>query len=188
MKPIAELDDDELQAQARRALRELPDAPPAWQEAAIAAFSAPTPGGVGSAFAALAQGLVQHIAAVLTFDSWAAPSAAAGLRSAAPAAAATGATRHLLFSAQGRDIDLRIAPESGAFSIAGQVLGPDEAGAVALAEGGAGAGAPAAHTATLDALGEFRIDGIRRGAWVLTLQFGSDRIVLPPVEVGEPPR
>ena len=47
----------------------------------------------------VARRLVQ---AVLSFDSWAQPVLAAGVRSGATD------TRHLLFNAQGRDVDLRI--------------------------------------------------------------------------------
>ena len=34
-------------------------------------------------------------------------------------------------------------------------------------------------------LGEFRLEGMRRGTYVLTLRMGDDEIVLPPIEVGE---
>jgi hypothetical protein len=178
MKPLAHLSDDEFSHLVQRALRALPDAPPALQQAAIGLWPASGP---GAAFKALAQGVVAHIAAVLSFDSWAAPVVAGGMRSL------RSPTRHLLFSAQGRDIDLRITPAADAFLLAGQILGPDEAGAVELApQGAAGAEGAAAHVAGLDAMGEFRIEGVRRGTYVFTLRMGGDEIVLPPVEVGEP--
>ena len=34
-------------------------------------------------------------------------------------------------------------------------------------------------------MGEFRLEGIRRGTYVLTLRLGEDEIVLPPIDVGE---
>ena len=175
MKPVANLTDDEFTHLVQRAMCDMPDAPIALQQTAIGLWPA---GGAAAAFKALAQGVVAHIAAALTFDSWAAPAVAAGMRSV------RSPTRHLLFSAQGRDIDLRIAPEAGSFSLAGQILGPDDAGTVELAAQGGDGATP--QSAALDALGEFRIDGLRRGTYVMTLQLGSDRIVLPPVEVGEP--
>ena len=50
---------------------------------------------------------------------------------------------------------------------------------------GDGDGAASAQAAALDALGEFRLEGVRRGAYVLTLRLGDDEIVLPPIDVGE---
>jgi hypothetical protein len=173
MKPPTPLTDDEFSQRVGRAGRARPDAPLALQQAAIGLWPAAGPAAVLSA---LAKAVVAQIQAVLTFDSWAAPAVAAGMRSL------RSPTRHLLFSAQGRDIDLRIAPDAGSFSLAGQILGPDESGSVQLE----GAGA-AVRSAQLDGMGEFRIDGIHRGTYVMTLQLGSDHIVLPPVEVGEPP-
>jgi len=119
---------------------------------------------------------LRRVVAVLSFDSWAQPAPALGMRSLkAP-------TRHLLFSAEGRDIDLRIAPAARAFALTGQILGPDETGSVELAE--IGGGAPARSVA-LDALGEFRIDDLERGRYVVTLRMGGDEIVLPEVDVGD---
>ena len=115
---------------------------------------------------------------MLTFDSWAAPALALGMRSLrAP-------TRHLLFSSLGRDIDLRIAQVAGAFCLTGQILGPDEAGQIELAP--LPDAAPAQHVGALDGLGEFRIDGVARGQYRLCLRLGSDLITLPPIDVGDP--
>jgi hypothetical protein len=174
MKPLAPLTDDEFTRLVGRAVRELPDAPPALVQAAIGLWPAAGPAAVLSS---LAKAVVAQVQAVLTFDSWAVPTAAAGMRSL------RSPTRHLLFSAQGRDIDLRISPEAGAFVLAGQILGPDESGSVQLDTAEPGA---APLTAELDGLGEFRIGGIPRGSYVMTLLLGGDRIVLPPVDVGEP--
>lgn len=167
--------DDAFGRLVARAVRELPDAPEALQRSAIGLFPA---GGAFGAMKALAQAVATQVSAVLTFDSWAAPALAAGMRSG------RSATRHLLYSAQGRDIDLRIAPDAGAFALAGQILGPDEAGRVELADLAA-AEAPV-RTTLLDALGEFRLEGLPRGAYRLTLHLGDESIVLPPLELGEP--
>jgi hypothetical protein len=138
---------------------------------------------------AVARAALQQIAAVLTFDSWAAPALAAGMRSM------RSATRQLLFSASGRDIDLRIDAMGDACSLTGQVLGPDEAGVVRVAFLGHGAGAVAGNAplapdreAVLDSLGEFRVDGLAPGHYRLTLLVGDDEITLPQVQVGETAR
>jgi hypothetical protein len=174
MKPLAPLTDDEFTRLVGRAVRELPDAPPALVQAAIGLWPAAGPAAVLSS---LVQAVVAQVQAVLTFDSWALPTAAAGMRSL------RSPTRHLLFSAQGRDIDLRLSPDAGLYTLAGQILGPDERGSVQLHAAEPGA---TPLTAELDGLGEFRIVGIHRGRYVVTLLLGGERIVLPPVEVGEP--
>jgi len=161
MKPLEQLTDDELEAAGHRALRQLPDAPPAW----IARALALQPGPLAGAKAAL-----RRLAATLRFDSGAQP--ALGMRGE------PGAGRQLLYSVEGRDIDLRILGERGEFTVAGQVLGPDEQGQAVLA---AGDGAP--RTAALDAFGEFRFDGVAAGPLTLSLQLGGDEIVLPPIEL-----
>lgn len=181
MKPFDQLTDDELLRYAREAAA-LPDAPPALIRAAIARFD-PAP---ALTLAGIARAVVQRIEAALTFDSWAAGPLAAGVRSAASE------TRHLLYSAQGRDIDVRIAPAANYFAVTGQILGPDESGTIELASAGpdieVSAGAASAtmgtKVTTLDALGEFRLEGIPGGSYILTLRLGDDEIVLPPIELG----
>ena len=44
---------------------------------------------------------------------------------------------------------------------------------------------PGVNVAAVDFLGEFRLDGIRGGTYVLTLRLSGDEIVLPPIHVGE---
>lgn len=130
----------------------------------------------------LGQGLrqvLQRVAAALRFDSQGAAGPATGLRGS------LADTRHLLFSAKGRDIDLRVAPVGGAFALSGQVLGPDEGGRIELAahlRAGSPPPPPTRH-ASIDPLGEFHLDGIGHGTYVLTLQLGQDEIVLPPIEM-----
>lgn len=174
MTALDRLSDDDLLQRLHQAVRALPDAPAALQRAAIALWPLQPAG----ALAGLAQSALRQLAAVLSFDSWAAPALAPGMRSL------RSTTRHLLFSSLGRDIDLRIAPAAGAFTLTGQILGPDEAGQIELAP--LPDAAPAQHVSALDALGEFRIDGVARGHYRLSLRLGNDLITLPPIEVGDP--
>jgi hypothetical protein len=173
MKSADKISDFDLLQLVRRAIKELPDAPLALRRAAIELWPVALP---TSPLTTAARAMVRRIAAALTFDSWAVPALAYGMRSLrAP-------TRHLLYSAMGRDIDLRVSPSREGFAMEGQILGPDEAGTVELVM--RGADAPAARVAQLDALGEFRLDDVPSGTYVLTLSVGSDDIVLPPIEVG----
>ena len=175
MKPVDRLSEDDFAQLVQRAVA-LPDAPPALIRAAIGQWHAAQP----SLLQAAAQAIVNRVAAVLTFDSWAAGSLALGVR------AVPSDTRHLLFAAKGRDIDIRIAPAAGYFAVTGQILGPDESGMVELARASGDDDATAsAHATALDAMGEFRLEGVRRGAYVLTLRLGDDEIVLPRIDVGE---
>lgn len=124
--------------------------------------------------------ILQRVAAALRFDS----------RGGRPAPGMRGGldeTRHLLYSAKGRDIDLRVVAADGGFALSGQVLGPDEGGRVALAAHLRPGGPPPAATrhASIDALGEFHLESIDRGTYVLTLQLGQDEIVLPPIEMNK---
>ena len=173
MKSLDQLSDAELLRELRRAHAQLPDAPPALQRAAINLWRAAP---ASSAIAAVASGLLTRLTALLSFDSWAAPLALQGMRSVRTP------TRQLLFSAEHRDIDLRITPTADVFSITGQVLGPDTAGSIELLAHGAAA-APA-HRAPLDRQGEFRIDGVQAGRYAMTLRLGDDEIVLPVIDVG----
>ena len=178
MKPVNLLSEDEFAHLVQRAVA-LPDAPPALVRAAIGQWHAAQV----SMLPAVGQAILKRVAAALTFDSWAAGSMAFGVR------AVPSDTRHLLFTAPGRDIDVRITPTADHFALTGQILGPDESGVIELATAsGDGSEAATAKVASLDALGEFRIEGIRRGAYMLTLRLGEDEIVLPPIDVGEPRR
>lgn len=126
-------------------------------------------------------GLLQRIVAVLTFDSANALPLAFGMRSAAAA------TRQLLFSARGHDVDLRIgaaAPGGGDWwLISGQVLGPQAEGEVTLTDA---LGSPIAQTA-LNELGEFRLPAMARGRYTVSLRLGSVEIVLPALQVPQAP-
>jgi hypothetical protein len=168
MKPLDQLNDDELAPLVKRAAA-LPDAPPEMIQAASDLFPKPS-------LRDVARAATRLLAASLRFDSWAGAPLAFGMRSL------PSDTRHLLFSAMGRDIDLRISPAQEHFALAGQILGPDESGrAELIAQAG---GSDQKRVAPIDELGEFRLDDIERGTYLLTLRMGSDEIVLPPIEVG----
>jgi len=175
MKPLSQLSDEEFHQLARCAAA-MPDAPPALVRAAVSLWDTARRPGLREAAAAM----VERIAAVLAFDSWAGGAVPAGLRSVPTD------SRHLLFNAKGRDIDLRIVPVRDRFALTGQVLGPDEAGQVELvAETGESAGGPALRVAALDELGEFRLEDVERGVYRMVLHVGADAIELPRIEVGE---
>jgi hypothetical protein len=159
-------DDDALAPLVKRAAS-LPDAPPELIGAATALWPKPS-------VADVARSAARLLAAVLKFDSWAGAPLAFGMRSL-PAD-----TRHLLFSAMGRDIDLRIGRCEELFALSGQILGPDESGRVEINA----AGSADKRVAAIDDLGEFRVDGLPRGTYLLTLRMGGDEIALPPIEVG----
>jgi hypothetical protein len=168
--------DDELGRRIQRALRNLPDAPAAWQRQAINLWpGVDAPSMIRNA----AQRLQVRIAALLSFDSWAMPAVATGMRSL------RSPTRQLLFSAGGRDIDLRIAPADPAYSLSGQVLGPDESAHVELSFLGSDAGA--ARVTQLSELGEFRVEGLQPGRYSLTLHTGTEVVLVPPFDVGDAP-
>lgn len=173
MTPTDESNDDAFTGQLRRAVRALPDAPASLQRRAIGLW--PQVGaldGVGAA--------VRRIVASLSFDSWAAPAPSLAMRSAASS------TRQLLFTAPGRDVDLRVVAARVGFTLSGQVLGPDESGATVEMQAEP-AGQPPVRVA-LDDLGAFRFNGVPRGTYRLTLRVGADQIELPPLDIGEPAR
>ena len=175
MKPLDLLSEDEFAQLVQRAAK-LPDAPPALLRAVIGQWDATHP----SVLREAAQTVLKRVVAALTFDSWASGPLAFGMR------ATPSDTRHLLFTAMGRDIDVRITPAAGHFALTGQILGPDESGVVELAtEPGDGRETANVQVASLDALGEFRLEGISGGTYVLTVRLGADAIVLPPIDVGD---
>lgn len=160
-------DDDEPLAGALRATQAaLHEAPEALVQRAIALFEARAPAPRS------------RRAAGLRFDSAGASPLAFGMRSGGSA------MRQLLYSLEGRDIDLRVAPaaDAGRFEISGQILGPDTRGTV-LAVRGDGS---EETSAALDALGEFRIGRLAAGTWHLTLELEDFAIDLPPLHIPLP--
>lgn len=166
MNQLDPMSDDALAALVHRANTALPDAPPALLHAAVGLWQAP----------AGLRTVLRRVAALLSFDSWALAPQAVGMRGAGDD------NRHLLFSAEGRDVDLRIVRSSaGGWQLAGQVLGPDERGRIALVPaGGEGAG----HSAALDDMGEFCLDGVPEGTWQLSLETADTVVELPAIQVG----
>lgn len=173
MTPTDDSNDDALARQMRRAVRALPDAPLSLQRRAIALW--PQAGALDAVGMA-----VRRILAPLSFDSWAAPAPSLAMRSAASS------TRHLLFTAPGRDVDLRVAAARAGFTLSGQMLGPDESGATVELQDEPASQPPV--RVALDDLGAFRFDGVPRGTYRLTLRVGAEQIELPPLDIGEPAR
>lgn len=175
MKPLPDLSDDELLRALGPALA-LPDAPAAWQQAAIALWAQHTQPATPGLRDRLAQALAP-LRASLRFDSAALPGLALGMRSASTDA------RQLLFGAGEHDIDLRLSVEGESHRLAGQVLGPQASGSVELA---AADGAAPLRTATLDELGGFELAELPPGRYVLTLRLAATSLELPPIELGGP--
>ncbi|MEK8030720.1 hypothetical protein AACH06_07770 [Ideonella sp. DXS29W] len=184
--PLQSLGDAELLARLPLAAA-LPDAPAHWQQRALAAWRAPAAVRTGGVpWAEAVQALRERVMAVLSFDSWATAPLAAGLRS-------TGSTtRQLVFSADGRDVDLRITPQGGRFAVSGQVLGPDDRGTASIAALPAAGGEPAGEQAheiaqevALDEFGEFRMAELEAGRYQLTLRLSQHELVLPAFDVGD---
>jgi hypothetical protein len=151
------MSDEELLALGRRALRALPDAPAELQRRAQAIWPQ-------------RPGLLQRVLGIVALDTWATPLPA--LRSDESLG------RQLLFTAESRDIDLRIVPGPDGWTLEGQVLGPAEGGSVGLRS----AGEPIAD-GLLDELGAFRLSGLAEGRYRLTLYFATDRVELPELDV-----
>ena len=151
----------------------LPDAPESVVQAALKLWQSTQ----APSLADLARRAVQRLVASLTFDSWAAPALAGGMRGG------VGDTRQLLFTAEGRDIDVRVTAAAARFTIVGQVLGPDEAGTVELVP--AAARSDAKSAVNLDDLGEFRIENVPPGTYTLTLRLADTDIELPALELAE---
>ena len=162
-------DEGEFDRLVARALSS-PQAPAAWQRAAEGLWAQ-----AATARPWLLAQARQVLHALLSFDSWAPGTGAMAVRSL------PGPTRHLVFSTQGRDVDLRISPEAEAFSLSGQILGPDETGQIELT--GLAAQAQGFQGA-LNELGEFRLQGVPAGSYRLTLRLAGDDVIVEPLEVG----
>lgn len=156
-------------ADLERTLREsrgLEDAPEALIQRAIGVWHPRT--------APAAGGVLQRWRAVLRLDSAATGNVALGLRTSG-----TASTRQLLFSAEGRDIDLRLEPlPDRHWRISGQVLGPDAAGLAELRCGDA-----EAQQVAWNELAEFEFAPVAGGACTLVLRSGGWQIDIPPFEL-----
>lgn len=167
--------DDEALARALQRSRLLSDAPDGLIERAIALFDARA---AAPAAAGKPSSTLRRLVAALTFDSAGQAPLAFGRRGRGQP------VRQLLYSVEGRDIDLRLvpaAPPVGArWRLAGQVLGPDRQGRVELVQG------DLRREAAWDELGEFAFDELGPGAWTLRLEGEDWSTELPAVELGGP--
>jgi hypothetical protein len=166
MKSRPELTDAAIE-QSLRASRDLLDAPEHVIHRALAIYTRQRVEEQPS--------FLRRLAAVLTFDSGAASPLAFGMRSSG------GAVRQLLFSVEGRDIDLRIAPAAQAqtFALSGQILGPDSLGIVVMEPEAGGE----RREVALSELGEFQLPPVAAGIYKLTLELADMAIDLPLVRI-----
>lgn len=119
--------------------------------------------------------LWERICAMLVFDSRLQP-ALAGARDA------SAGSFQLLYEGQGTEIDLMCEPDADGWQIAGQALVEDDAEirwSVAAAPTGE---APGPEVAA-DARGEFRLAGLRPGAYDLVLRGQNREITLPGIKL-----
>jgi hypothetical protein len=163
-------DDDTLQRRLRDS-RQLEDAPEHLIQRAIDLWQP-------RAAAATAGGALRRWIATLRFDSAAGDNLALGLR-----ASGASATRQMLFSAEGRDIDLRLEPLADrTWRISGQVLGPDAAG---IAELRCGDAVP--QQVAWNELSEFEFEPVATGVCALTLRADGWEIGFPSFDLARGP-
>jgi hypothetical protein len=120
-----------------------------------------------------APSLLRRVIAMLSFDSAQAP-LMMGVRSGHLA------TRQMLFNAEERDLDLRIAPTGMLWTVSGQVLGVRAGGHVELQDG-----SRVVH-ADLNELSEFALPPVPSGNYTLTLRQNDVEIRVPDLDVGPP--
>jgi hypothetical protein len=171
--PIDQLSDDEWLQLVRRAVS-MPNAPAELLQSALALWRQGGP----AATSALPP---RRWLAVLSFDSWATAPVLAGMR------ALRSEVRQLLYTAQDIDIDLRIAPKADHFTLSGQLLGSDADAGIELAVLAGPDEKEPLRVTRLDELGEFVLDGVPGGTYMLTVRVGADEVVLAPIEIGAPP-
>ncbi|NJN53007.1 MAG: hypothetical protein HC809_15825 [Gammaproteobacteria bacterium] len=161
-------DTEQSLADALRRSRTLVDAPESLVLRAIDTFS----DRARTARAAPATaGRLQRLLATLTFDSAAAGPLALGMRSAGQD------DRQLLFSVEGRDIDLRISAVADGWRISGQILGPDEVGTIELL------GREICLEVAWNDLQEFQFAAVPKGLYAITLRSAAMELVLPDIEI-----
>lgn len=170
MSPTHDTPDDEWLQLVREAL-DMGQAPPRTVDLALELWRTHGPRRSGP-------GALRRWVARLCADSWTLPQQAFGLR------AAPSDVRHLLFTANERDVNLRISPQPEGFALSGQHLGPDAGGHAELSWVAGGTPSPSPLGIALNDTGEFRFDGVAPGTYLLTVRIGSDEIVLPPFDVG----
>jgi hypothetical protein len=116
-------------------------------------------------------GALQRLIAAIQHDSWRMPFAK-GVR-----AIDTG-PRAILLNAGDRQIDLQIQQHGDDWQVYGQVLGPEEPGAISLRMG------EFEVLATLNPLGEFVLPPVQSGRYTLKLRQGQREIIVPNLELG----
>lgn len=126
---------------------------------------------VGLFRARRAPAVYQRLSAVLIFDSLR-PAQPLGLRGGAPS------EQQLLFNAEAFDIDIRIAGSGELWTIAGQVLGPEQTGVVALH------GAHGMLESALTELSEFKLAPVAPGTYTMIVQLLSVEIEISGLKVG----
>jgi anti-sigma factor RsiW len=127
--------------------------------------------GVFRARRAPAPAVHQRLSAVLIFDSLR-PTQPLGLRGGAPT------EQQLLFNAEAFDIDIRITGSGELWAIAGQVLGPEQTGVVALH------GAHGMLESALTELSEFKLAPLAPGTYTMIVQLLSVEIEISGLKVG----
>lgn len=167
----APIPDDELLQRRLRDSRQLEDAPEHLIQRAIDLWQP-------RAAAATESGALRRWIATLRFDSAASDHLALGLRTGGAST-----TRQMLFSAEGRDIDLRLEPLADRrWRISGQVLGPDAAG---IAELRCGDAAP--QQVAWNELCEFEFEPVATGICALTLRADGWEIGFPSFDLARAP-
>lgn len=114
---------------------------------------------------------LRRLFAVLTFDS-------GQMQPALAMRSGQSTPRQVLLEADGYDLDLRIVPEGPFWAVSGQVLAPEAGGRIELR------GVEMA-SATLNSLGEFKLNPLPAGSYALDLQLAGVRIEYAPLELGQ---
>jgi hypothetical protein len=114
--------------------------------------------------------VMQRVLAVLSFDSRHL-SPAFGVRSGQSVA------RQLLFSVGEHDLDLRVAPDDGAWVVSGQVLGECTSGEVELRS------ESVVEKALINELCEFALPRVPSGKYSLVINFSNTEIEVPEFEL-----
>lgn len=119
-----------------------------------------------------APSLLRRIVAALTFDSSTNLAPAFGMRSG------QAASRQLVYSAEGNDVDLRLTLLNDQWLVSGQLLGQGcEAGEVRLE------GETKSAVAPLNELCEFTLPPVSSGRYKLLLRLGNIEVEVPQLEL-----
>jgi len=113
----------------------------------------------------------RRLLTALRFDSWR-TLPQAGMRGG------TRSERHLLFNAEGFDVDVRITRSGEVWTISGQVLGPEQGGQVELH------GASGTLQCALTELSEFKLSPVPPDIYRLIVQLSSVEVEISGLEVG----